>query len=58
MPVPGYDPDDLDASLREHLSEESARELLDDEERAAYREGDDLVEALDTETIEALLDDR
>lgn len=55
MPVSGYDPEDLDAAIRQRLSEESARELLDDEERAAYEAGEDLVEALDAETIQALL---
>lgn len=55
MTVPGYDPDDLDRVLRNRLEDPERRALLSDAEREAYESGDDLLEALDEETIERLV---
>ena len=57
MPVPGYDPEDLDDALRTRLEAGSAAELLSAEELAAYESDEDLLEALDAETIAALLEE-
>lgn len=55
MPVSGYDPEDVDDALEELLDDRDAREFLDEEEWAAYREGEDLVDLLDGSEIRALL---
>lgn len=55
VPVPGYDPDDLDDVLRTRLEDPERRKRLSEEERAAYERGDDLVEALDEETIDRIV---
>ncbi len=57
MPVPGYDPEDLDDALRTRLEARSAADLLSAEELAAYESDEDLLEALDAETIAALLEE-
>lgn len=58
MPVPGYDPEDLDDALESRLDEDEIRAALDDAALAAYREGEaDLVDLLDDAEIERLLDD-
>lgn len=58
MPVPGYDPEDLDDALESRLDEDEIRATLDDAALAAYREGEaDLVDLLDDAEIERLLDD-
>ena len=57
MPVPGYDPEDLDDILETKIDRQQKREYLTDEEWAAYRDGDaSLVDLLDDEEIHALLD--
>lgn len=55
MTLPGYDPDDLDRVLRNRLEDPELQALLTDAEREAYESGDDLLEALDEETIERLV---
>lgn len=55
MTLPGYDPDDLDRVLRNRLEDPELQALLTDAEREAYKSGDDLLEALDEETIERLV---
>lgn len=55
MPVPGYDPEDLDDELEQSLSETEIRERLTDEEFRQYEGGESLVELLDSEEIEKLL---
>ena len=57
MPVPGYDPDDLDAELEEKLSEAEIRERLSHEEYERYEDGESLVELLDEDDRDELLDD-
>ena len=57
MTVPGYDPEDLDDALRTRLEARSAAELLSAEELAAYEADEDLLEALDVDTIAALLEE-
>ena len=57
MPVPGYDPEDLDDALESNLREgELAEFLTDDELRSYRREEADLVDLLDESTIERVLD--
>lgn len=57
MPVPGYDPEDLDDILETELTRQQKREFLTDEEWASYREGDaTLLNLLDDEQIDRLLD--
>lgn len=58
MPVPGYDPDDLDNELAERLTEDEIRERLSDEEFRRYENGESLVELLDSGEIEALVQER
>jgi hypothetical protein len=55
MTIPGYDPEDLDDALRARLEEGDPEELLSEEELRAYRNGEDLVDALETATIRRLL---
>lgn len=55
MTLPGYDPDDLDRVLRNRLEDPELQALLTDAEREAYESGDDLLEALNEETIERLV---
>lgn len=58
MPVPGYDPDDVDALLETKLSETDVRERLSDDEWQSYQDDDtSLVELLDENEIDQLLDD-
>ncbi|MFB6121817.1 MAG: hypothetical protein ABEJ68_11970 [Halobacteriaceae archaeon] len=59
MPVPGYDPADVEDALRSKLDETDTQEVLTDEERAAYRNDDaSLVDLLDDDQIARILDDR
>lgn len=55
MTIPGYDPEDLDDALRTRLEEGDPEQLLSEEELRAYRNGEDLLDAFDTETIQRLL---
>lgn len=56
MPVPGYDPDDVDDKLEELLAERDADEFLTPEEQRRYEDGERLGELLDEEEIGRLLD--
>ena len=55
MAIPGYDPEDVEETVRERLDGGDPDELLDEEERRAYESGEDLLEALDSETLESLV---
>lgn len=56
MPVPGYDPDDLDEELSERTTEEDLDRLLTEEERRAYENGEEsLFDLLSEEDVEAIL---
>lgn len=58
MPVPGYDPEDLDDVLENKLTRQQKREYLSEAEWASYHEGDaTLVDLLDEAEIEDLLAD-
>lgn len=58
MPVPGYDPEDLDDVLETKLTRQQKQAYLTDEEWATYRSGDvSLIDLLDDEEIEGLLAD-
>ncbi|EMA53186.1 MULTISPECIES: hypothetical protein [Halococcus] len=57
MPVPGYDPDDLDSELEGKLTDEEIRDRLSDDEYERYEEGESLVGLLDEDELDDLLDD-
>jgi len=58
MPVPGYDPEDVDDTLESRLGEEEVRERLSDEEWDAYqREEASLVDLLDEREIAEIMAD-
>jgi hypothetical protein len=58
MPVPGYDPEDLDDALENKLTRQQKRDYLSEEEWAIYRSGDaSLIDLLDDGEIEGLLAD-
>ncbi|NHN46656.1 hypothetical protein G9464_03475 [Halostella sp. JP-L12] len=58
MPVPGYDPEDVDDALEANLGEGELAELLTDEELRSYRREEvTLVDLLDESEIERALDD-
>lgn len=56
MPVPGYDPEDIEDWLQEMVSGVEASEVLDEEELEAYRNGERLEDALSSQTITQLRD--
>lgn len=56
MPVPGYDPDDVEETLEGALSEEEIESRLDESELDAYRSGEEsLVDLIDEDDIEEVL---
>lgn len=57
MPVPGYDPDDLDAELEGLLSEPEIQEHLTNEEFQRYKGGTSLIDLLSEEDVHELLDE-
>lgn len=57
MPVPGYDPDDLDEYLAERLEGRDLNEYLSEEERRRYEDGESLTDLLSDEDIRRLMDD-
>ena len=58
MPVPGYDPDDVDKMLESKLDESGIRERLSDSEWQSYQDGDgNLADLLESNEIEGLLED-
>lgn len=56
MPIPGYDPDDLEETLATLLAEHGHSEFLTDGEHERVKAGESLVDVLDSEDIERLLD--
>ena len=57
MPVPGYDPEDLDAQLEAAAGEDELRARMTDEEFRRYEEGEHLIDRLDEDEIDELLDE-
>jgi hypothetical protein len=58
MPVPGYDPDDVDKMLESKLGESGIRERLSESEWQSYQDGDgNLADLLESNEIEGLLED-
>lgn len=55
MPVPGYDPDDLDQLLADRMEGRDPSNWLNDEERREYEAGGSLVDLLDEADIHELL---
>ena len=56
MPVPGYDPEDLDDRLAELTTEADLERLLTDEERRAYENGEEgLFDLLSEDDLEEIL---
>ncbi|WP_435077775.1 hypothetical protein [Halococcus sp. AFM35] len=55
MPVPGYDPEDLDEELEATASDGELRARMTDEEFREYENGAHLIELLDEEDIDDLL---
>jgi hypothetical protein len=57
MPVPGYDPDDVDTLVEDRLDEAEIEAALTDDQLAAYRAGDaDITALLSDDEIRRLLD--
>jgi|AntDeeMetagen134_2_1112570.scaffolds.fasta_scaffold05919_1 hypothetical protein len=57
MPVPGYDPDDIETVLETQLTETELDEMLSARERDDYENGDaSLVDLLGDEQIDRVLD--
>lgn len=57
MPISGYDPDDLEQTLREGLESRGPEAFLTDEQQRRVDEGESLLDVLDTDEIERLLND-
>lgn len=56
MPVPGYDPDDVEETLESALSEEEIEARLDEGELEAYRSDEEsLVDLLEQDDIEEVV---
>ncbi|SDJ50525.1 hypothetical protein [Natronorubrum texcoconense] len=56
MPIPGYDPEDIDEQLESRLDDGEIERKLTDSELEAYRDGDaNLIDFLDEEEIEGIL---
>lgn len=56
MPVPGYDPDDLDEALERKLDDRDVSEFLTETERQQWESGESLVDLLDEDDIDRLLE--
>ncbi|EJN60522.1 hypothetical protein [Halogranum rubrum] len=56
MPIPGYDPDDLEETLARLLAEHGHSEFLTDAEHERVKAGESLVDVLDSADIERLLE--
>ncbi|WP_049888660.1 hypothetical protein [Natronococcus occultus] len=57
MPVPGYDPEDVDDTLEALLEDEEIETYLSDSELASYRAGEEsLVDLLEGEEIHGILE--
>lgn len=58
MPVPGYDPEDVDEALEAKLEESDVRSHLTDEEWQSYQNNQaGLVDLLDDDEIEKILEE-
>lgn len=58
MPVPGYDPEDVDDMLESKLEESEIQERLSESEWQSYQDGDgNLSELLDDDEITGMLGD-
>lgn len=58
MPVPGYDPEDVDDALETNVNDEQLAEHLSESELESYRAGDaQLVDLLSEDEIQRLVDD-
>lgn len=58
MPIPGYDPDDVDDLLESKLGESDAQSHLSESEWQSYQDGDaTLAELLDEDQIDQLLEE-
>ncbi|MFC7155094.1 hypothetical protein ACFQPA_06445 [Halomarina halobia] len=55
MPVPGYDPEDLDRLLLDRLGDREPADVLDEAALRRYEAGADLVDVLDEGTVRELL---
>ena len=53
MAIPGYDPVDVEEAVRKRLDDGDP--ALDEAEQRAYESGEDVLEALDAETLESLV---
>ena len=57
MPIPGYDPEDIDEQLEARLDDGEIERKLTDSELEAYRDGDaNLIDFLDEAEIEGILE--
>lgn len=56
MPVPGYDPDDLDRYLAQRLEARDPDEFLNEDEKRRYENGESLTDLLSDEEIRRLMD--
>ncbi|MDG5820319.1 hypothetical protein [Natronococcus sp. A-GB7] len=57
MPVPGYDPEDIDDALESLLEDDEIEDYLDEEQLEAYRNGgEDLVDLLEGDEVRRILD--
>jgi hypothetical protein len=56
MPVPGYDPDDVDEMLESKLSEAKIRDQLSESEWQSYQDSEEpLVDLLGDDEIDGIL---
>ena len=55
MAIPGYDPEDVEEAARKRLDDGDPGELLSETEQRAYESSEDVLEALDAETLESLV---
>ncbi|WP_049927885.1 hypothetical protein [Halopiger goleimassiliensis] len=58
MPIPGYDPDDIDDKLEGSLTDDQLESHLSDAELEAYRDGDEsLIDLLEEDEVRRIVDD-
>ena len=56
MPVPGYDPEDVDEMLESKLSEAKIRDQLSESEWQSYQDGEEsLIDLLGDDEIDGIL---
>jgi hypothetical protein len=56
MPVPGYDPEDVENMLESQLDEDSAREAMSEEDWESYQNDEErLVDVLEDDEIKRIL---